>query len=74
MKKGDELARRRLELRVQEIAQLLALHKSVTFSTNYVEDVDEWRKAARIAGHRLNISVRTGVARDGSKVWASEGP
>jgi SAM-dependent methyltransferase len=31
-------------------------------------------RAARIAGRRLGVQVRTGVARDGSKVWASEGP
>jgi hypothetical protein len=74
MKMDDELAQRRLERRVNEIAQLLALHQSVTFSTQYVEDVNEWRKAARIAGRRLKIQVRTGVSRDGEKVRASEGP
>ena len=74
MKMDDELSRRRLERRVTEIAQLLALHQSVTLSTEYVEDIEEWRKAARIAGRRLKIQVRTGVSRDGDKVWASEGP
>jgi hypothetical protein len=74
MKRRDDLAQRRLEIRVREIAQLLALHQSVTLSTDYVEDVDEWRKAARIAGRRLKIQIRTGVSRDGDKVWASEGP
>jgi hypothetical protein len=70
----DEIARHRLELRVREIAEQLSLYQSVTFSTGYVEDVEEWRKAARIAGRRLKIQVRTGVSPDGEKVWASEGP
>jgi hypothetical protein len=43
-------------------------------STNDVEDVDLWRRAARHAGRVLGISVRTGVSPDASRVWAVEGP
>ena len=36
-----------------------------------VESVDQWRKAARLAGRRLGWRMRTGVAKDGSRVWAA---
>jgi hypothetical protein len=63
-----------MERLVKELMRDLRVHRSVTYSTASIEDVEFWRKAARIAGRRFGICVRTGVARDGSKVWASEGP
>ncbi len=71
---SDELARRRLEHLVEQLTQQLLVRRGVTHGTDYVEDIELWRKAARIAGRRLGMQVRTGVSRDGSKVWASEGP
>jgi hypothetical protein len=57
-----------------EIAsQLEANSNSVTRLTASM-NVDEWRRAARLAGRRLGIQVRTGVSRTGDKVWAVEGP
>jgi len=53
---------------------LLKTHRSVVLGADYKEDIVGWRKAARAAGRRLRIPVRTGVSRDGTKVWASEGP
>ena len=70
----DELAERRFELRVRDVAQELKTLRTVVYGTDQVEDVDEWRKAARAAGRRLGMPVRTGISRDGTKVWASEGP
>ena len=65
---------RRLELLVDELTVQLKVSQGATHGIDYVEDIELWRKAARIAGRRLGIAVRTGVSRDGTKVWASEGP
>jgi hypothetical protein len=70
----DELADRRLELLFEELTTQLRFNHGVKHGTDYVGDVELWRKAARIAGRRLGIPVRTGVSRDGTEVWASEGP
>jgi hypothetical protein len=70
----DELERWRLERLVTKLAAELEARRSLTYSTEYVEDVDLWRRAARVAGRRLGVPIRTGVSRDGTKVWASEGP
>ena len=70
----DELADSRLELLVQELSTQLRFNRGVKHGTDYVGDVELWRKAARIAGRLQRIPVRTGVSRDGTEVWASEGP
>jgi hypothetical protein len=65
-----DLERERFERLAEEIAeQLVAHHGGVTRLASTVEDVDLWRRAARRAGRVLGVSVRTGVAPDGSKVW-----
>jgi hypothetical protein len=70
----DELERRRVEKLVPQLIHELKTHRSVTHGADQIADIDAWRKAARIAGRRLGIPVRTGLSRDGTKVWASEGP
>lgn len=70
----DELERRRLDRLVKQLTVELRIHRSVTYGSDYVEDVELWRRAARLAGRRLGITVRTGVSPDRKKVWASEGP
>jgi hypothetical protein len=70
----DELADRRLEILVRELENQLRTDHGVKHGVDYVADVDLWRKAARIAGRRLGIPVRTGISHDGTEVWASEGP
>ncbi len=69
-----DLQRRRRERLIEQLQQELRVRRGLTLSTDSVEDVREWRSAARAAGRRLGIPVRTGVSSDGSKVWASEGP
>ncbi len=71
---ADQLASRRQELLVRQLMAQLTDRQSLTYTTEYVEDLQAWRKAARIAGRRMGISIRTGLSRDGMKVWASEGP
>ena len=56
------------------IDELRAGQGSVCHDTAAVHDVDLWRRAARRAGRLLGIPIRTGVAPDGSAVWACEGP
>jgi len=69
------LERARIErLSDESAAQLRSNCNSVTRLTINVPDIDEWRRAARKAGNRLGISIRTGVSREGDKVWAVEGP
>jgi hypothetical protein len=70
----DELARRRFDRQVSELQDQLKTFQTVVYGTDQIDDIDEWRKAARAAGRRLGIPVRTGVSQDGTKVWASEGP
>lgn len=36
-----------------------------------IEDCERWRRAARIAGRRLGVRVRTGVTGGGERVWAA---
>ena len=52
---------------------MICMTGSVTYGADYIEDLELWRQAARIAGRRFGSQVRTGVSRDGTKVWASEG-
>ena len=69
------IERVRVERLANEIAgQLRSNANSVTRLTINVPDVDQWRRAARKAGSQLGIPIRTGVSRDGHKVWAVEGP
>jgi hypothetical protein len=70
----DELERRRLERLTEQLTEQLRVHRSLTLDVDRLEDVELWRKAARRAGRRLAVPVRTGVSHDGTKVWASEGP
>ena len=50
--------------------ELRAGQGSTIHSVDTLDDVDLWRKAARLAGRTLGVPVRTGVAPDGSRVWA----
>ena len=34
-------------------------------------DPEDWRRAAREAGHRLGYRMRTGASHDGRRVWAA---
>ena len=70
----DELGRRRLDRLVRRLERELRNRRSFTCSADRLEDVQQWRRAARVAGRRMGISVRTGISRDGTKVWVSEGP
>ncbi len=69
------LERARIERLADDIAaQLRSNGNSVTRLTTNVRDVDEWRRAARRAANQLGIPIRTGLSREGDKVWAVEGP
>jgi hypothetical protein len=70
----SDLQRRRFERLVEQLRQELLVRRGVVLNADSVEDVAEWRKAARQAGRSLGIPVRTGVSSDGTKLWASEGP
>lgn len=59
--------------RVERLGRLLAASLEgghVIADTSSVSSVDEWRKAARQAAADRDWRVRTGITRDGSRVWA----
>ena len=70
----DEVERRRLERLAERLAVELRRDRTVVSSSDFVEDVEFWRRAARLAGRRIQLHVRTGLSRDGGKVWATEVP
>jgi len=64
-----------VDSRLRKLADVIAGelrsgHGSTIHAVDKVDDVDLWRKAARRAGRLLGVPVRTGVAPDGSRVWA----
>ncbi len=70
----DTAEDRRLTGLVVQLAVELEIHETLVCDANAIEDFDLWRRAARIAGRRLKVPVRTGVSRDGLKVWAIQEP
>jgi hypothetical protein len=71
--KRDAVEQRRFERLVDELeAQLIAHDGYVVYDVPAVDDVDRWRRAARAAGRRLGLRIRTGVAEESAKVWATE--
>lgn len=63
----DESGRNELVTEIAE--QIDAGLGSVVRWTAELDDVEEWRAAARRAGRLLDLNVRTGVSDDGTKVW-----
>lgn len=61
--------RRRDELVAEIAEQMEAGSGSVVRWTTELDDVDDWRAAARQAGRLLGARVCTGVSDDGAKVW-----
>ena len=56
---GDDLSDARRERLARVIAEDLKTQTYAQAMVADVEDVDEWRAAARIAGRRLGLRVRT---------------
>lgn len=68
---ADADERADFERLAKEIAdQIVAGRGSVVRWTASIDDVERWRRAARRAGRVLGVPVRTGVADDGTRVWA----
>ncbi|MFM7537784.1 MAG: hypothetical protein ACKO91_18595 [Acidimicrobiales bacterium] len=65
----DDFRMHRLALVIAE--ELRAGQGSTWRSTEGLDDVTTWRRAARRAGRLLDVSIRTGVAPDGS-AWTPE--
>jgi hypothetical protein len=56
------------------VGELRSNDNEVVHLTSHISNIDEWRRAARKAGRRLGIQIRTGVSRRGDKVWVIEEP
>jgi hypothetical protein len=64
-----------VDFRLRKLADVIAGelrvgHGSTIHAVDKVDDVELWRKAARRASRLLGVPVRTGLAPDGSRVWA----
>ena len=70
----DELAERKYEILVLKHVKWLKTERSYVVAVSKIEDISDWRRAARAAGRRLKIRVRTGISRDGTLVWVTEDP
>jgi hypothetical protein len=70
----DEFRQRRRERLARDLEYVLRTRGSVNIGVETAGDVELWRSAARLAGRRLCMPIRTGVSRDGAVVWASHGP
>lgn len=70
----DELAEHKYEILVLKHVEWLKIERSYVVAVSKIENVPEWRKAAREAGRRIKIRVRTGISRDGTLVWVTEEP
>jgi hypothetical protein len=57
----DDIRDARHERLVRVIVADLKAQTDVQAMVTFIEDVDEWRAAARIAGRRLGLRVRTEV-------------
>lgn len=73
MAKRDELEQRRLDQLTDDLAAIMAERLPavgvVAVNVATIGDLDRWRAAARRAGRRLGVRVRTGVSLDGSTVY-----
>ncbi len=72
--KVDELAEQKYQNLVLLHMRALRLQQSYTMLVAKIENVPEWRKAAREAGRRLGTRVRTGISGDGTLAWVTEDP
>lgn len=71
MGKVVDLEDRKMRALADELVPVLRDRGSIILNATKVDDVDRWRRAARLAGRRLGCRIRTGAAKDGSRVWAA---
>jgi hypothetical protein len=76
--RGPQVARKVVGIgsgRIERIARTLAPELAgghvVSVATSSVDDVGEWRAAARKVARTLGEPIRTGITADGSRVWAT---
>jgi hypothetical protein len=62
---------RKVERLADDLLPVLRDRGTLVADTTTLEDVDRWRRAARLVGRRLGWRMRTGKSRDGSRVWAA---
>lgn len=64
----DDLRRARVERLAKGLVDLE--FRSVVVEVDGLDDVEEWRAAARLVARRGRWKVATGVSPDGGRVWA----
>jgi hypothetical protein len=69
MGRVEDLERRRVERLAAELVPELRDCGELRAETDALESVERWRAAARRAGRLLGWRMRTGVSRDGRRVW-----
>ena len=70
----DQLAEHRQERLIQELMRQLKDNGGIKIDVEHVDDVEQFRKAARSAARRIGVTVHTGVSREksGDFVFAFE--
>jgi hypothetical protein len=64
-----DIERERVERLAADLAPELRERGVIVVDVAALEDVERWRRAARRAGRLLGWRVRTGISRDGRRVW-----
>ncbi len=71
MGKVVDIEGRKVRTLAAQLLPVLRDRGSLMVDVRDVDDIDRWRRAARLAGRELGCRIRTGVARDGSRAWAA---
>jgi len=66
-----DLERERVERLADKLAPVLRERGAVVVDVAELESMERWRRAARRAGRLLGWRMRTGISRDGRRVWAA---
>jgi len=70
----DQLADKRQERLVEELVRILKANGGIKISVDLVDDVDQFRRAARTAARQIGMTIHTGVSHEkaGDFVFAFE--
>jgi predicted HAD superfamily Cof-like phosphohydrolase len=70
----NQLADKRQERLVEELVRVLKANSGMKISVDFIDDVEQFRKAARTAARQIGMTIHTGVSHEkaGDYVFAFE--
>jgi hypothetical protein len=71
MARVADLEAARVEALAAELVPVLRDRGAIVVDVERLDSVERWRRAARRAGRLLGWHMRTGLSRDGRRVWAA---